>query len=196
MQWIRLEERYRRKIKNTDELGGGYNFNFVARYNIPVAFRLVKRHLQKTRLSVSLNDEIHVNFGKQIVYNYFDQNRFFAGFAYHLNAKDYMQFGYMNVFQQLAAGNKYSSLHAARIFYFHNIDLRRIKIKILKIKQIENRNPRSVQAIDTNNLFPVFLKLEEMNVLLVGAGNVGIEKLACHSLQCTPTQVQGGGHRG
>ena len=31
---------------------------------------------------------------------------------------------------------------------------------------------------DTNNLFPVFLKLEELNVLLVGAGNVGIEKLA------------------
>lgn len=31
---------------------------------------------------------------------------------------------------------------------------------------------------DTNNLFPVFLKLEELNVLLVGAGKVGIEKLA------------------
>lgn len=31
-----------------------------------------------------------------------------------------------------------------------------------------------------NNLYPVFLKLEEMRVLLVGAGNVGLEKL--HSL--------------
>ena len=30
---------------------------------------------------------------------------------------------------------------------------------------------------ETNNLFPVFLKLEEMRVLLVGAGNVGLEKL-------------------
>jgi len=29
----------------------------------------------------------------------------------------------------------------------------------------------------TNNLFPVFLKLEELHVLLVGAGNVGFEKL-------------------
>ena len=28
-----------------------------------------------------------------------------------------------------------------------------------------------------NTLFPVFLKLEEMHVLLVGAGNVGLEKL-------------------
>ena len=30
---------------------------------------------------------------------------------------------------------------------------------------------------ETNHLFPVFLKLEEMRVLLVGAGNVGVEKL-------------------
>jgi len=30
---------------------------------------------------------------------------------------------------------------------------------------------------DSNHLFPVFLKLEELNVLLVGAGNVGLEKL-------------------
>ena len=28
-----------------------------------------------------------------------------------------------------------------------------------------------------NHLYPVFLKLEEMSVLLVGAGNVGLEKL-------------------
>ena len=29
----------------------------------------------------------------------------------------------------------------------------------------------------TNHLFPVFLKLEELRVLLVGAGKVGLEKL-------------------
>jgi siroheme synthase-like protein len=31
--------------------------------------------------------------------------------------------------------------------------------------------------MERNNLFPVFLKLEELNTLLVGAGNVGLEKL-------------------
>lgn len=30
---------------------------------------------------------------------------------------------------------------------------------------------------ERNNLFPVFLKLEELNTLLVGGGNVGVEKL-------------------
>lgn len=32
-------------------------------------------------------------------------------------------------------------------------------------------------ATEVNRLFPIFLKLEEMRVLLVGAGNVGLEKL-------------------
>jgi precorrin-2 dehydrogenase/sirohydrochlorin ferrochelatase len=31
---------------------------------------------------------------------------------------------------------------------------------------------------ERNHLFPVFLKLENLNTLLVGAGNVGLEKLA------------------
>ena len=30
---------------------------------------------------------------------------------------------------------------------------------------------------DTNKLFPVFLKLEELSVLIVGGGKVGLEKL-------------------
>jgi siroheme synthase-like protein len=30
---------------------------------------------------------------------------------------------------------------------------------------------------DKNNLYPVFLKMEELDLLLVGAGNVGLEKL-------------------
>lgn len=41
---------------------------------------------------------------------------------------------------------------------------------------METTNPVTVK----NNLYPVFLKLEELRVLLVGAGNVGLEKL--HSL--------------
>ena len=125
MQWIRLEERFRRKILNDDELAEGYNFNFRARYNIFAQFPLSKKSFQPKTFSFVVNDELHVNFGEQVVYNYFDQNRFFAGFAYHANKHDNLQVGYMNVFQQLASGNKYRSNHVARIFYFHNLDLRK-----------------------------------------------------------------------
>ena len=125
MQWFRLEERFRRKILNDDELAEGYNFNFRIRYNFFSMFPLSKNKFQPKTLSFVVNDEVHINFGKEIVYNYFDQNRFFLGFAYHINKHDNLQVGYMNVFQQLAAGNKYRSNHVARVFYFHNLDLRK-----------------------------------------------------------------------
>ncbi|MBS1610734.1 MAG: DUF2490 domain-containing protein, partial [Bacteroidetes bacterium] len=64
-------------------------------------------------------------FGKQIVNNYFDQNRFFLGVAYHTNKTDNIQIGYTNVFQQLATGNQYRSTNGGRVSYFHNLDLRR-----------------------------------------------------------------------
>jgi hypothetical protein len=125
MQWFRIEERWRRKILNDDELADGYNFNFRFRYNFFSQFPLSKKRFQPGTLSFVVNDEVHINAGKQIVNNYFDQNRFFLGFNFHVNKHDNLQFGYMNLFQQLAAGNRYRSNHVARIFYFHNLDLRK-----------------------------------------------------------------------
>lgn len=124
MQWIRLEERYRRKILNDDELADGYAFNFKLRYNLFWQYPLSRNAFAPNTVSFILNDEVHINFGKEIVNNYFDQNRFFAGFGYHVNAHDQLQVGYMNLFQQLPAGNRYRNLHTARVFYFHNLDLR------------------------------------------------------------------------
>jgi hypothetical protein len=125
MQWFRLEERFRRKILNDYELADGYGFNYRLRYNLLAMFPLSKKRFQPKTLSFVVNNEVHINFGKQIVNNYFDQNRFFIGFAYHVNKPDNLQFGYMNVFQQLAAGNRYKSIQVARVFYFHNFDLRK-----------------------------------------------------------------------
>jgi hypothetical protein len=125
MQWLRLEERYRKNILNDSTLADGYAFNFRARYNFFIQVPLSSQGIAPNTFSFIANDEIHINFGKQVVNNYFDQNRFFIGFGYHTNATDHLQVGYMNLFQQLPAGNKYRSLHTARIFYFHNLDLRR-----------------------------------------------------------------------
>src|SRR6476620_1105021 len=38
-------------------------------------------------------------------------------------------------------------------------------------------NPAITPAKETNNLFPVFLKLENLRLLIVGGGEVGLEKL-------------------
>ncbi len=125
MQWFRLEERYRRKIFDDSTLANGYNFNFRLRYNFFFDIPLSAQGIKAGRFSFVVNDEVHINFGKEVVYNYFDQNRFFAGFKYQVSNNDNIQLGYMNVFQQLPAGNKYRNTHVIRLFYVQNLDLRK-----------------------------------------------------------------------
>lgn len=122
-QWLRLEERFNRKIVD-DELQDGYNFNYRIRYSASVNIPLKgKEIVPKTPFAVFTN-EVFVNFGGKIVYNTFDQNRFFAGLGYQFTPQASAQLGYMNIYQQEAAGNKYISANVIRLYFFHNLDLR------------------------------------------------------------------------
>ncbi|MCW3109044.1 MAG: hypothetical protein JWQ09_3550 [Segetibacter sp.] len=125
MQWIRLEEKYRHKILNDSALADGYNFNYKLRYNLWYEIPFSQKPTNK--FSFVINDEVHINFGKQVIYNYFDQNRFFVGLKLNTNKHDNVQLGYMNQFQQLAAGNKYRNNQVIRLFYFQNLDWRKTK---------------------------------------------------------------------
>jgi len=126
-QRIRLEERFRHKIADNDSLAEGYNYSWRIRYHFLLDVPLTKKTFVAHAFSFVTSDEIMVNFGKEIVYNYFDQNRFYVGFSYYINSHDNIQIGYMNLFQQLPAGNSYKDIHVARIFYYHNLDLRKNK---------------------------------------------------------------------
>ncbi len=125
-QRLRVEQRFRTKTgkANTNELD--YTFNWRLRYNFITEFPLGKK-IQPNLFSLILSNEININVGKQILYNYFDQNRFFAGLKYTISPQNNIQFGYLNVFQQQAAGNKFRNINVARIFYYQNFDLRKIK---------------------------------------------------------------------
>ncbi len=124
LQWLRFEQRFVRKIA-ADELQDGYNFNYRLRYNISFFIPLKGKELAAKVPFAAIIDEVFLNFGERIVYNTFDQNRFFAGIGYmftsHLNA----QLGYMHVFQQESSGTSYWSTHAIRFFVFHTLDLRK-----------------------------------------------------------------------
>ncbi|HVX52659.1 MAG TPA: DUF2490 domain-containing protein [Chitinophagaceae bacterium] len=121
MQWVRFEQRYTRRVANDSTLAPGSDFAYRLRYNYLLSAPVGK----SSPWSFVLNNEVYVNFGKNIKYNYFDQNRFFAGFSCRTAPSDNLQFGYMNLFQQLPAGNQYRMIHAVRVYYFNNIDLRR-----------------------------------------------------------------------
>lgn len=125
MQWIRLEERYKRKVLNDDALADGYSFNFRVRYNIWYEIPLSKKGIVPNSFSFIVNNELHINLGKQVVNNYFDQNRLFLGLKYQTGEHSNLQVGYMNLFQQLAAGNQYRDINAIRFFFFQNVDLRK-----------------------------------------------------------------------
>ncbi|HEX6890699.1 MAG TPA: DUF2490 domain-containing protein [Chryseolinea sp.] len=124
LQWLRFEQRFVRKAAN-DQLQDGYNFNYRLRYNISFFIPLKGKELAAKVPFVAIIDELFLNFGERIVYNTFDQNRFFAGLGYmftsHLNA----QLGYMHVFQQESSGSSYWSTHAIRFFVFHTLDFRK-----------------------------------------------------------------------
>ncbi|HMJ48139.1 MAG TPA: DUF2490 domain-containing protein [Ferruginibacter sp.] len=125
MQWIRLEEKFKRKVLNDSTLARGHSFNYKLRYNLWYEIPFTKKGVVPNSFSLVANDEVHINFGKEIVNNYFDQNRFFIGIKYQVNQHDNFQAGYMYVFQQLAAGDKYKIINAIRLFYFHNLDFRK-----------------------------------------------------------------------
>ena len=124
MQWVRLEERFRQHVLNNEDLGSNFDFNYRTRYNAALFLPLTKNGFEPGGLQFLLNDELMVNFGEEIRYNYFDQNRLFAGLVYQVNKHAQLQGGYMHLFQQLPAGNVYRNQHSIRVFYSHNFDLR------------------------------------------------------------------------
>lgn len=124
LQWVRLEERFRRKLYSNTKLDHGYTFNFRVRYNFFYDLPLSSKGIAPHAFSLVLNDELHINLGKQIVLNTFDQNRFSCAIKYQFSATNSLQVGYVNLFQQLTAGNRYRTVDAGRIAYLQNLDLR------------------------------------------------------------------------
>ncbi len=124
MQWVRLEERFRRKLNQDGKLAEGYDFNWRIRLNALLAVPLTKKGLGPGGLQGVLNNELFVNFGKEIRTNYFDQNRFFVGLAWQTSKMSQVQLGYLNVFLQSPTTNRFTRVDAVRLFYFHNFDLR------------------------------------------------------------------------
>jgi hypothetical protein len=123
LQWLRLEQRFNQKVAN-DEIQDGYNYNFRVRYNFSFFIPLKGKEMTAKTPFAAIINEVFLNFGDRIVYNTFDQNRFFAGFGYQFTSHVNAQLGYMNIYQQESSGNNYFSTHAIRLFLFHSLDLR------------------------------------------------------------------------
>lgn len=122
-QWVRAEQRFNHRVQG-DQLADGYGFNWRMRYNLLLQMPLAGKTIRPGVVNAVVQNELFVNAGKQITYNYFDQNRFFVGLSYPIRKNLILQGGYMNLYQQTAAGNSFVNNHVARLFLFHTLDLR------------------------------------------------------------------------
>lgn len=120
VQRLRNEQRWQEKIMNDQETGEN-RFSDRVRYLISVTIPVFKK---KTAPSLVLSDELLIQFGKEIVYNTFDQNRFFIGIKQSINPKLSFDFGYMNVYQQKSSGYQYDMNHTLRLFFYLNTSIK------------------------------------------------------------------------
>ncbi len=77
--------------------------------------------------AIALADEVCIQFGRDIVYNTFDQNRWFVGIKQQVSKTLSFDLGYMEVLQQKAALNSYDNNHTFRWFFYYQPDLRKKK---------------------------------------------------------------------
>jgi hypothetical protein len=122
---IRFEQRWRQKIIAPDRLGDEFNFNYRLRFGINLQYPLRTGKNGNGDLSLVMGDEVMLNFGKQVVYNYLDQNRLFGGFRYYFNPGNSLVMLYMNSFTQTNVQALYRVFNVVRMSYFHNLDLRK-----------------------------------------------------------------------
>lgn len=124
MQWIRVEERYKESTLNKIPTGN-YEASTRVRYQILAQFPLTMHKYEKGSVSFVTSEEFYLNFGKNIVYNTFDQNRFFVGFFYYINKSNILQLGYTNLYQKYNAPDKYLQSDVLRFSVFNTIDFRK-----------------------------------------------------------------------
>lgn len=120
LQRLRNEQRWQEIIVNDVETGEN-KFSNRVRYLISTTIPIFKK---KTAPSLVLSDELLIQFGQDIVYNTFDQNRFFVGIKQSINPKLSFDFGYMNVYQQKATGYQYDMNHTLRLFFYLNSSIK------------------------------------------------------------------------
>jgi Protein of unknown function (DUF2490) len=118
---LRNEQRWQDIILD-DQKTGDLRFTNRVRYQLGCMIPISKN---KWVPSIVVSDEILFQFGKDVVYNTFDQNRIFIGIRQALSPTWSYDLGYMQVYQQKSSGFQYDQNHTLRLFFYYNKGLRK-----------------------------------------------------------------------
>ncbi|BDD06723.1 DUF2490 domain-containing protein [Aureibacter tunicatorum] len=95
-----------------------HSFDFE---NIRIRYKLELRYALSKQLTVKAFDEIHLNIGKKITQNVFDQNRYGTSIHYMPVENFGFEIGYFNWYQQRASGIDFFNRHIIRFTIHHEI---------------------------------------------------------------------------
>jgi len=128
-QRLRNEQRWQQIIIN-DEPSKLLRFTNRVRYLMSLNIPVFKNQYLP---ALVLADEIMIQFGKDVVYNTFDQNRLFIGLRQKISHDLNFDIGYMRVFQQRISGFQYDLNHTFRLYFYYTPDLRKIHLQNQKL---------------------------------------------------------------
>lgn len=116
---LRLEERYFHTLATRKE-----TFNFRLRYRFFVNFPINHSKMQSNTFYFIAGDEIFLNFGKDIVYNY-DQNRAIAGIGYKVNDNLMINLTYVYQYAQKNTATNFENTDLVWLGFVHTIKLKK-----------------------------------------------------------------------
>ena len=119
---FRIEQRFNERVKNF-EATNDYQFNFRFRYRLDLSYPIFKEKETGNNIYVLVGNEIMVNAGNTINYNYFDQDRLYLGINYEINKKISLQLQYMHIWQQASNGLTLNNNEVLRFNIYHTISL-------------------------------------------------------------------------
>jgi hypothetical protein len=105
-----------------DSFSGNYKITDRIRYLLSATIPVFKN---KKYPSLVVSDELAIQFGKEVVYNTFEQNRLFFGIRQSINKNLSYDLGYMQVMQQKSTGYQYDKNNTFRLFFYFTPNLRK-----------------------------------------------------------------------
>lgn len=124
----RFEQRWREQPKNDT-----YMFNYRFGYQINITIPLKGQKMGPKVPFLLIQDEVFVNFGKNIRNNFFDQNRFLVGFGYQFSKNITSNIGYQYNFVQRAGPETFEQINCIRLNTIFNFDIRKPKEEPVKL---------------------------------------------------------------
>src|SRR5690606_4569297 len=115
---FRFEQRWRRDYVENSPFKLTHRF----RYKITGYYPLNNYKLVNKTLFLSFYNEIFIQAGKSITYDYFEDNRMFLGLGYIINENLQIQAGYSWTFRFAGSPNDFEHRHIPRLRLYHNLD--------------------------------------------------------------------------